>query len=79
MGEDGSVWHDAEGDYLEVLFHLIGDGPQNRRVACCTASQQRAMAAFLWYVVDTRSDLIVRYGGEAEVQRALEIWSPIAA
>ncbi len=23
----------------QLLFHLIGDGPQNRRVVCCTAGQ----------------------------------------
>jgi hypothetical protein len=33
----------------QLLFHLIGDDPHNHRVAGCTASQQGAMAAFLWH------------------------------
>jgi hypothetical protein len=66
----------SEDWYLpQLLFHLIADGPQNRRVACCTAAQQRAIADFLWHVVETRPALIVRYGIEDDLQRALEIWS----
>jgi hypothetical protein len=59
----------------QLLFHLIGDGPQNRRVVCCSAAQQRAIVAVLWYVVETHPELIVRYGIEDDLQRALEIWS----
>lgn len=59
----------------QLLFHLTYDGPQNRRVICCTAAQQQAIAAALWYVVQTQPVLIVRYGSEDDLQRALEIWS----
>ena len=59
----------------QLLFHLTGDGPQNRRVMCCTAAQQRAIAAVLWHVVQTRPELVVRYGIADDLQRALEIWS----
>jgi hypothetical protein len=66
----------SEDWYLpQFLFHLIGDGPQNRRVVCCTAGQQRAIAAVLWHVVETWPELVVRYGIEDDLQRALEIWS----
>ena len=67
----------SEDWYLpHLLFHLIGDGPQNRRVVCCTRAQQRAIAAVLWHVVDTWPALIVRYGIDDDLQKALEIWSP---
>jgi hypothetical protein len=59
----------------QLLFHLIGDGPQNRRVVCCSAAQQRAIAAVLWHMVETRPELVVRYGIEDDLQRAPEIWS----
>jgi len=59
----------------QLLFHLTYDGPQNRRVMCCSAAQQRAIAAVLWHVVETRPALIVRYGIEDDLKRALEIWS----
>jgi hypothetical protein len=66
----------AEDWYLpQLLFHLISDGPQNRRVICCTAGQQRAIVAALWHVVETRPELIVRYAIEDDLQRALGIWS----
>jgi uncharacterized protein DUF6714 len=70
----------AEDWYLpQLLFHLIGDGPQNRRVVCCTAAQQQAIMAVLWHAVETRPALIVRYGIEDDLQRALEIWSAPAS
>jgi Family of unknown function (DUF6714) len=59
----------------QLLFHLIGDGPQNRRVVCCTTGQQRAIAAILWHVLETRHELIARDDLEEDLQRALEIWS----
>jgi Family of unknown function (DUF6714) len=66
----------SENWYLpQLLFHLIGDGPQNRRVVCCTVGQQRSIAAVLWHVVETRPELIVRYAIEEDLQRALEIWT----
>jgi hypothetical protein len=69
----------TEDWYLpQLLFHLIGDGPQNRRVTCCTANQQRAIVALLWHVVQTQPELIARYGIEDDLQRALEIWSATA-
>jgi hypothetical protein len=60
----------------QLLFHLIADGPQNRRVACCTEPQQRAVADFLWHIVETRSDLVAENLIEDDLQRAIEIWSP---
>ena len=40
----------AEDWYLQqFFFHLIGDGPQNRRVVCCTGAEQQAIAAVLWH------------------------------
>lgn len=66
----------AENWYLpQLLCHLIGDGPQNRRVMCCTAGQRRAIVAVLWHVVETRPELIGHSAIEADLQRALEIWS----
>jgi hypothetical protein len=66
----------AEDWYLpQLLVHLIGDGPQTRRVMCCTAGQRRAIVAVLWHVDETRPALIVRYRIEDDLHRALEIWS----
>jgi hypothetical protein len=70
----------TEDWYLpQLLFHLIGDGPQNRRVMGCTAAQQRAVAAALWHVVETRPELIVRCEIANDLQKALEIWSAPAS
>jgi hypothetical protein len=66
----------SEDWYLpQLLFHLIGDGPQNRRVVCCTPAQQRAIVAVLWHMVETWPELVIHYGIEEDLQRALEIWS----
>jgi hypothetical protein len=59
----------------QLLFHLIGDGPRNRRVEACSQPQKRAIAAFLWQVLESRIELISSYGIEEEVRRAIEIWS----
>jgi|SRR5215208_3359279 len=68
------------GWYLsQLLFHLIGDGPQNRRVCCCSTPQKRVITAVLWHVVETRPELIGDYEIEEELQRAIEIWSYDAA
>jgi len=38
----------SEDWYLpQLLFHLTYDGPQNRRVMCCSAVQQRAIVVVL--------------------------------
>jgi hypothetical protein len=66
----------TEDWYLpQLLFHLIVDGLRNRRVRCCTAGQQRAVAAVLRHVVETQPELVLHYGIEDDLQRALEIWS----
>jgi hypothetical protein len=66
----------TEDWYLpQLLFHLTYDGPQNRRVMSCPAAQRQAIAAVLWHVVETQPVLIVHYGIEDDLQRALEIWS----
>jgi hypothetical protein len=68
------------GWYLpQLLFHLIADGPQTRRVACCTRAQRRAIVGFLWHMVESRSELIVEYRIEEELERAIGIWSEGAA
>jgi len=70
----------TEDWYLpQLLFHLTYDGPQNRRVMSCTAVQQRAIAAVLWHEVETHPALIVHYGIEDDLQRALEIWSGLTS
>ena len=61
--------------FPQLLFHLIGDGPQNRRVVCCTPKERKVVVNFLWHVLDSQSQLAVEYGIEEELQRALEIWS----
>jgi hypothetical protein len=61
--------------FPQLLFHLIGDGPQNRRVVCCSRAQRDVIATFLWHVVESKSELIAEYGIEEELQRAIEIWS----
>jgi hypothetical protein len=70
----------SENWYLpRLLFHLAYEGPQNRRVLCCSAAQQRAIGAVLWHVVQTRPALVVRHGIEDDLQRPLEIWSAPAS
>jgi hypothetical protein len=39
--------------YLDqFLFHLIGDGADNRRVAACTIEQRKFVARFLEYLIE---------------------------
>jgi hypothetical protein len=70
----------SEDWYLpQLLFHLTYDGPQNRRVMCCSEVQRQVIVAVLWHVVETQPALIVRYGIDDDLQRALEIWSAPAS
>jgi hypothetical protein len=59
----------------QLLFHLVGDGPQNRRVSCCSTSQKQAIVDLLWYIVNTRSEQITAYQVDEQLQQAIEIWS----
>ncbi len=66
------------GPYLsQLLFHLIGDGENNRRVSCCSPAQRRAVVEFLRHAAKT-SDCAAE-GCEDDLQRAIEIWSADAA
>ncbi|MBI5032288.1 MAG: hypothetical protein HZB51_17290 [Chloroflexi bacterium] len=65
----------ADWYFPQLLFHLIGDGPQNRRVSCCSIPQRQAIVTLLWHVVDTYSEPIAAYNIEEELQQAIEIWS----
>lgn len=66
----------AQDWYLsQLLFHLIYDGKENRRVVCCTPTQRSAIAAMLWYFVETAQEKIVEYNMENDMQAAIEIWS----
>ncbi len=61
-------------DYLEqLLFHLIGDGPGNRRVVVCSVEQQAAVTGFLWHLVATREAEMTDFRLE-DLLRAIEIW-----
>lgn len=62
------------GPYLsQLLFHLIGDGENNRRVGCCSPVQRRAIVEFLWHAASTRD--CTSGACEDKLQRAIEIWS----
>jgi len=66
------------GPYLsQLLFHLIGDGENNRRVSCCAPAQRRAVVEFLWHVVSARD--CAAEGCKDDLQRAIDIWSADAA
>ena len=59
----------------QFLFHLVGDGKENRRIKNCSDSQRKAIATFLWYIVGTEANLIARYNIDNDLQMAIEIWS----
>lgn len=59
----------------QLLFHLVGDGPRNRRVSCCSLLQKQAIGTFLWHAVETRGELIAAYEIEEDLQSAIAIWS----
>lgn len=59
----------------QLLFHLISDGKENRRVACCNVTQRQAIAAFLWHALETSATLITDYQLDNDLQTAIEIWS----
>lgn len=66
------------GPYLsQLLFHLIGDGENNRRVSCCSPTQRRAVVEFLWHAASARD--CAAEGCEDDLQRAIEDWSADAA
>jgi len=63
-------WYGAQ-----LLFHLCGDGHENRRVLACTPNQRRAIAEFLRHLVETRAVLADSERCTEELFQALDIWS----
>ena len=62
--------------YMEqFLFHLIYDGPQNRRLLVASAAQRNAVAALLRHVEQTRTNLVDDYLCRHDLEQALSIWS----
>lgn len=57
----------------QLLFHLISDGPENRRVVVCTAKQRAAITRFLWHFAATREQQMDGMDRE-DLLRAIEIW-----
>ena len=64
-------WYGAQ-----LLFHLCGDGRENRRILACAPDQRRAVAEFLRHLVETRAVLADNYCCTEDLLQALEIWSP---
>lgn len=62
-----------------LLFHLCGDGPNNRKVQACTPEQRRVIWDFLNHLVETRSALADHSYSADHLLEALEIWSPAPA
>jgi hypothetical protein len=59
----------------QLLFHLRGDGPKNRRVLACTPDQRLAVVQFLRHLVETRAALADNYCSTDDLFQTLEIWS----
>lgn len=60
-----------------LLFHLIGDGRQNRRFIACTPEQRSAIVHFLQHLIGTRGALADEHCCTDDLLEALQIWSDI--
>jgi hypothetical protein len=58
-----------------LLFHLMSDGPRNRRWASFSPTQRRFVVEVLEHLVETQADEIDRQGDADDIFRAIEIWS----
>lgn len=68
-----------EGDWYlpQLLFHLVEDGKENRRIKNCNNTQRKAIVTFLWHIVRTKENLIAQYNIDNHLQMAIEIWSNV--
>lgn len=66
---------DAEWFGNQFFWHLISDGPGNARLRHCSQVQRDAVARFISYLIETRSDQIEANCANEDALRALEIWS----
>jgi hypothetical protein len=67
--------------YLDqFLFHMLGDGPDNRLIVDANRDQRQFMADFLEYLIDQHDEAITAVEGrEDEILKAHQIWSTIHA
>jgi hypothetical protein len=64
--------------WLQLLFHLEGDGPNNALIAYCSKPQRRAIAMFLEHLVESRAAAIEMYGSTDEVLKTHSYWASAA-
>jgi hypothetical protein len=59
----------------QLLFHLEGDGEDNRLFLSCTEEQKRLIASFIDHMIVQYADQIDAHGYTDKVLRVHQIWS----
>ena len=68
--------HETLGWYGEqLIFHLVGDGPFNRRWSACSPEQRRAVHALLVHILETRAALAAAALCMERLHQAIDVWS----
>lgn len=73
-----AVEEGPQGYIEQLVFHLISDGPGNRRVEACSAEQRAAVVRFLWHFLGTREPEMDPRDRD-DLLRAIEIWEAVQA
>jgi hypothetical protein len=58
----------------QFLWHLISNGPQNARYLASTPEQRQAVATFIEYLIESRSELLDENFAADDALNALQIW-----
>lgn len=70
---------DEQSSYIgQFLFHLSYDGPQNRHVLAFSQAQRDFVGRFLEHLLESRAELIERYGEADDLFATLRIWRDAA-
>lgn len=67
--------HDSDWYGIQLIFHLLGDGPKNALYTYCNATQRQAVAILLAHFIETRPHEIEQCLFSDDVLRAYEYWS----
>lgn len=62
----------------QLAWHLIVDGPMNRRFMFCSPEQRRAVANFVAHLILTKSDLAEDHCSSEDLIKAHDVWSESA-
>jgi len=61
----------------QFLFHLEGNGENNKLYKSCSVEQRKFIATFIEFVIDNYSPQIEAADSQNKVQRVHEIWAKV--